>query len=99
MEEVTEQQRAATDQLQAEVSKWQNAAEEARPSLAPSWFEDENDIFFKCTFYILLSQIFPLPIANYPSLVHISLYLHGVSNNKYIYIQRRIYGTPPCVEI
>eukprot|EP00435_Cladocopium_sp_Y103_P069754 s475_g33.t3 len=29
LEEVTEQQRAATDQLQAEVSKWQNAAEEA----------------------------------------------------------------------
>ena len=29
MEEVNEQQRAATDQLQAEVSKWQTAAEEA----------------------------------------------------------------------
>ena len=43
---MTEQQRAATDQLQAEVSKWQNAAEEARPSLAPSWLEDENDFFF-----------------------------------------------------
>ena len=30
LEEVTEQQRCATDQLQAEVSKWQAAAEEAR---------------------------------------------------------------------
>ena len=48
---MTEQQRAATDQLQAEVSKWQNAAEEARPSLAPSWLEDENDIFLECAFY------------------------------------------------